>query len=221
MGLTPCGARLLAIWLAVHLAAFLAVTVSGSDVGLSHALCEWTADRPAVVGLLRQVTAWGNPLPVTLLAVGTVLLALVRRDIVAAGVYLAIPYAATVSSSLFKGWTARERPRFACASVTADGFSFPSGHAVGVTAGYVLVAMCVSGALGGRHLTALVVPAVALADLVSLSRVLLGVHHVVDVLAGQLLAVTWLAVAAFVITSPRRSRAAPVDLDRTAGRPVP
>ncbi|MFJ6655971.1 phosphatase PAP2 family protein [Streptomyces sp. NPDC091377] len=212
-GPTPYGATLLATWLALHCAALLAVAVSGGDVGLSNALCVWTADHPAAQALLRPLTAWGDPGPVTLLAVGTALSALVRRDFVAAAVLLAVPYAATVSCGLLKGWTGRERPGFACASIAADGLSFPSGHAVGVSTGYVLAAIALNEVLGARRPTALLVPAVALADLVSFSRVLLGVHHVVDVLAGQLLAVAWLGLAALPLTRRRRTGAVP-------GRPV-
>ncbi|WP_234426926.1 phosphatase PAP2 family protein [Streptomyces niger] len=142
----------------------------------------------------------------TLLAVGSALLAAVRRHFVPAVVFVAIPYAATVSCTLIKDWVARERPQFACASVDASGFSFPSGHAVGVTTGFLLAAVSVTAFVGHRHSTAILLLAMSLAELVSWSRVLLGVHHAVDVLAGQLFSGGWLALAALLLTRRRTPR---------------
>lgn len=86
-------------------------------------------------------------------------------------------------------------------SSTTSGYGFPSGHALGSTVIY--------GGLGwllsrdGRRRAFYV--GVALAVLVSLSRVVLGVHYGVDVLAGWILGFSWLVLAFSVAPTPRRS----------------
>lgn len=81
---------------------------------------------------------------------------------------------------------ARPRPALDFVSIVApDRFSFPSGHA----------ASALSVALGyGVLLPELQAVFAVLAVLVGMSRVMLGVHYLGDVLAGQAL-----AVAAFVV----------------------
>jgi membrane-associated phospholipid phosphatase len=66
------------------------------------------------------------------------------------------------------------------ATATADGFGFPSGHATGVTLVWGGAALVLDA---GRRRTRLAAGA-AIIVLVGLSRVVLGVHYLVDVLAG-------------------------------------
>jgi undecaprenyl-diphosphatase len=66
-----------------------------------------------------------------------------------------------------------------------DRFSFPSGHAASA------MALAVAYAIAAPLLT---VPLVALATLVGVSRVCLGVHYPGDVLAGQCLAIATVAL---------------------------
>ncbi|ELY57042.1 phosphatase PAP2 family protein [Natronolimnohabitans innermongolicus] len=74
-------------------------------------------------------------------------------------------------------------------SVTLGGYGFPSGHAVGATVAYGLLALVVP--FGSRRQRFAVAGAVALS--VSLSRVLLTVHYPGDVVAGVALGVAYLA----------------------------
>jgi undecaprenyl-diphosphatase len=88
-------------------------------------------------------------------------------------------------SSLIKGWTDRERPPLGDGDVQAlvalpQSTSFPSGHAATAFAAATVVA-----AFHPR----LRVPVFALAGLVALSRVYLGVHYWLDILAGAALGV--------------------------------
>ncbi|MCU4924816.1 phosphatase PAP2 family protein [Halobacteria archaeon AArc-dxtr1] len=65
-------------------------------------------------------------------------------------------------------------------TATASGYGFPSGHAVGATLVYIGLANVLSvGTRRLRHLAAAVIIAI-----VSLSRVALGVHYLVDVVVG-------------------------------------
>jgi undecaprenyl-diphosphatase len=75
--------------------------------------------------------------------------------------------------------------------------SFPSGHAAGsfCVATFLLVALPVAWPAGGARARALGAGGLALAALVALSRVYLGVHFPSDVLAGALLGSLFGAVA--------------------------
>lgn len=85
----------------------------------------------------------------------------------------------------------RERPEFRLLEETS--LSFPSGHATGAAA--------VGGALGWlayRHATTkrrrqlVIIAAVLFIVLISFSRVYLGVHYLTDILAGWMVAGTWI-----------------------------
>lgn len=88
------------------------------------------------------------------------------------------------------------------AAAHATGYGFPSGHATSATIVYVGLAIVLP--VGSRRRRLLVAGGVV--TLVALSRVALGVHYLVDVVAGMLLA-AGLLVAAFGLidpTTPRR-----------------
>lgn len=95
---------------------------------------------------------------------------------------------------LIKACVARPRPDRAWALVHAGSTSFPSGHAAGCMVLYPLLGLFL-GALHGRRWARVGAAAgVALALLVGITRVLLGVHWTADVVAGWLLGT---AIAAF------------------------
>ena len=77
------------------------------------------------------------------------------------------------------------------ATGTAGGYGFPSGHALKTTVIYPLVAGLL--AVGSRRQR--YAAAAALVAAISLSRVALGVHYVVDVVAGVLIGLAFLAAA--------------------------
>ena len=110
---------------------------------------------------------------------------------------------ATLVSTLLKDLFDRTRPPLADPSVvplvtTPDSPSFPSGHA--------LTAFAAAVAVGALH-PRLRWPLVALAALVGLSRVYLGVHYALDVLAGALIGTIIGLASAYVARAVRRRRA--------------
>lgn len=82
----------------------------------------------------------------------------------------------------------------------ASGFAFPSGHATtsALMAG-LLVAAIGHRAYGSRAGRVAAVLVGCWAAAVGLSRVLLGVHWVTDVVAGWLFAALWLGLGAALI----------------------
>ncbi|WP_224447053.1 phosphatase PAP2 family protein [Haloprofundus salilacus] len=90
-----------------------------------------------------------------------------------------------------KGVFALPRPPVETALVVATGYGFPSGHAVIATVLYGgLAALVDAGRRGVRYACAAILIVV-----VSLSRVVIGVHYVGDVFAGAALAAAFLWVA--------------------------
>lgn len=118
---------------------------------------------------------------------------------------LFVGFAATI---LLKAWLAFPRPPTELRYVAETGFGFPSGHAVTATVGWG------SAALGLRGLQTLRRRA-AVAGLVVLgvavSRVAIGIHYLVDVVAGVALGIAVLGVA------HRWGRAEPLVLFGLAG----
>jgi undecaprenyl-diphosphatase len=88
----------------------------------------------------------------------------------------------------------RSRPDLV-AAVEVSSPSFPSAHATGALAVYGFVAWAVvSGRPAAPARNATLFLAAVLIGLVGLSRVILGVHHPSDVVAGWLVAVFWLGL---------------------------
>lgn len=112
--------------------------------------------------------------------------------------------AASLAASLLKVAVDRARPPQADPGVVAlvplpGDAAFPSGHAA--------TAFAAAGVVALVH-PRLRVPALALAALIGLSRLYLGVHYPLDVLAGAALglAVAWAAVAAARAVAQRSGR---------------
>jgi len=81
----------------------------------------------------------------------------------------------------------RQRPEPFFGLPAPDSYSFPSGHALTATVFYVLLV-----SLTTRN-PVIRAAAIALAALIGLSRIYLGVHYPSDVFAGYAVAVVWLA----------------------------
>ena len=139
-------------------------------------------DFPAVVDVLKVVTALGSA-PVTfLLIAATVIWALVRRRPVDAAA-LAVGWALTWAlAHLAKDLYGRPRP--AGGYVDAIGLAYPSAHAayaVGLVACAVVLVR--AGSPLALRFAAVTVALVAVV-VVALSRVVLRVHYLTDVLGG-------------------------------------
>ncbi|PSQ46001.1 acid phosphatase [Halobacteriales archaeon SW_6_65_15] len=93
-------------------------------------------------------------------------------------------------SLALKGLFALPRPPSEIHLGYADGYGFPSGHAITATVVWGLLTLVVER---GTRRTRTLVAGVTVA-LVALSRVVLGVHYVADVLAGVGVAVAYLTV---------------------------
>ena len=83
------------------------------------------------------------------------------------------------------------RPRPATAMVDALGTSFPSGHAVGVTAAVLALLTVASAFLSPRRQIVLTALGAVIVVAIGFGRVALNVHHPSDVVAGWALGYLW------------------------------
>ncbi|MFB7673393.1 phosphatase PAP2 family protein [Kitasatospora purpeofusca] len=111
----------------------------------------------------------------------------------------------------------RPRPPASYWAFTAHDFAFPSGHAFtgALSAGLVALAVVLTRPGAARSAAA---AAAAFALLIGCSRVYLGVHWPLDVLAGWLLATAWLALGVLLFRKRLRAlRATALGTDRAPG----
>jgi undecaprenyl-diphosphatase len=165
---------------------------------MAHAL-RW---EPLTV-LLVVTSAWWVKGPLIVCAGGLADVRCRRMLPLAAAAAATAALLGAALSALLKDVFERLRPPIADPSVTTlvatpHGYSFPSGHATTAFAAAVAVGM-----LHPR----LRWPLLGLAALVGFSRVYLGVHYGLDVLAGAVLGTVVGIVSAFVISRLFRRRA--------------
>lgn len=86
------------------------------------------------------------------------------------------------------------RPPMELQVIIEDGYGFPSGHAVGATAVYGVLALSLDFWSRNKRL----VLAALLVIAISLSRVLLGVHYPIDVAAGIVLGIIYLTILVYL-----------------------
>jgi hypothetical protein len=141
----------------------------------------------AAVELARLLTRLGDPTTLFVVVAAAYLLA-GRRGVrpARAAVVVALALGALPAVLALKHAAALPRPPGA----GVDGYGFPSGHALGATVVYGGLA-----ALDRRRRRPASVGAAVLVVVVAASRVVVGVHYLVDVVAGVVLGVGYLAVA--------------------------
>jgi len=84
---------------------------------------------------------------------------------------------------------------------TGDGYGFPSGHALGSTIVFGGLAWAIRDGRPRRRIVA----AAGLTALVAVSRLAIGVHYLVDVLAGGAIGLVYLALVVRVLGTPRHA----------------
>lgn len=94
-----------------------------------------------------------------------------------------------------KAGFALPRPEEELRVVVEDGFGFPSGHAAGSTVGYGLLVLLVQR---GSRRTRIALATLAVV-VISISRVAIGVHFLVDVVAGVALGLGYLVAATYLV----------------------
>lgn len=112
---------------------------------------------------------------------------------------------ALVLDPVLKSLVGRLRPVVAHPVAHGTGNSFPSGHSLGSIVCYGAVFLVFLPAARGRWRTAFTTVIVALVALIGISRILLGVHYVSDVIGGWAIGITWLGLTAFAFEATRQA----------------
>jgi undecaprenyl-diphosphatase len=173
--------------------------------------------HPGVVSVIKAVTWLGSGGVLwTLIGLAVVGLAIRRRWRLA--VYLLVTGAGALTlDPVLKALVGRLRPVVAHPVAYGAGDSFPSGHALGSIVCYgalFLVFLPVTRGAWRRGFTAVISTLVVA---IGVSRLLLGVHFLSDVLGAWALGITWLGVGAFAFELSRQAAGAPVSDPLTEG----
>jgi membrane-associated phospholipid phosphatase len=132
-----------------------------------------------------------------------------RRWVWALCTLTAVPGAIALNP-LLKLLFERARPQWNDPLLSLSSYSFPSGHTAGATALYGLLAAYAfsrTSSLTGR--AAAVSGALAMVALVALSRMVLGVHYLSDVLAAACSSAFWLVLCLAVVHAAAARRRQP------------
>jgi undecaprenyl-diphosphatase len=171
----------------------------------------------ALVALVKAVTWLGSDGVLwTVIGASAVVLAIRRRWRLT--IYLLVTGAgALVLDPVLKSLVGRLRPVVAHPIAHGTGNSFPSGHSLGSIVCYGAVFLVFLPAARGRWRTAFTTVIVALIALIGISRILLGVHYVSDVIGGWAIGIAWLGLTAFAFEATRQAAGLPVTHPVTEG----
>lgn len=195
-------ARTVAMLLIAMLLLFAAIAIAvgaeapgvlpGFDVALASGL---RAHLPsATLRIIAAITHLGDLWAVA--AASTVVLAvlLLRRHLrLATSWAIAVAGIVPINSGI-KAWFQRPRPLHGQGFMTEAGWSFPSGHAFGAIVFYGMLAYVLLRVLPLRWHRPIVAAAIAMVTVIGVSRILLQVHYLSDVLGGYASGLAWLVV---------------------------
>lgn len=146
---------------------------------------------------LRWIAAlshFGDFLPVALATALIALVLLLRRHWQLANAWLLAVVGIVPINGTLKAMFRRARPLHDHGFIVEHGWSFPSGHAFGAIVFYGMLAYVLLRLLPRRFHRVVLALAVAGVGLIGISRILLQVHYLSDVLAGFAGGATWLLV---------------------------
>jgi len=188
---------------------------------VDHHAATWlnslVAGHPAVVRVVKAVTWLGSGGVLwTLTGTAAVVLAIRRRWRLA--IYLLIAGAGALTlDPVLKALVGRLRPVVAHPIAHGNGNSFPSGHSLGSFVCYGALFLVFLPVVRGRWRRVFTAGIAALIAAIGISRLLLGVHYISDVLGGWALGITWLGLTAFAFELSRQAAGAPVTDPVTEG----
>jgi membrane-associated phospholipid phosphatase len=116
------------------------------------------------------------------------------------GLKLLVAFPRPAAAPVNGGWLPAPLFELYASVVHAEGYGFPSGHALGSTVVYGGLALVYGDSVSRRRLLL----AGGLAGLIGFSRVAIGVHHLVSVLGGFAIGAAYLALATAATDNGRR-----------------
>lgn len=192
--------------LVVYAALAADVVHGGRMTELDYDVSNWIAGAmPTLAEWVAVLLTWiGGVVGVTVIVVATCFWLLTRRDRGAAILLVAV--ALGVQFLVFTAKNGYERPRPDAGSPIElpSSYSFPSGHAATGVAVFGLLGLLAAARAPVARGWALIVAGYSLGAAIGLSRVVLNVHYLSDVLAGGCLGLAWLATFLLAVRLARR-----------------
>ena len=187
------------------------------DTGVARWFNGLVAPEPDVVRALKAVTTLGSWGLMAWLVVLAVILLVTRRQLRLAVFLVVAAIGAAVLDPGLKALIGRLRPEVPNPVAYGVGSSFPSGHALNSLVCYGALVLVFLPALSPRGRRIVIGVVAALLALIGLSRVMLGVHYVSDVLGGWAVGVAWLGMLVFGLELYRSSQGERVAKPLTEG----
>jgi membrane protein DedA with SNARE-associated domain/membrane-associated phospholipid phosphatase len=162
------------------------------DLTIANAL--YRRATPVGVAVAKGLSLLGSPGFIAAWGLVVVGLLLVRRQYLLLGGWVAALGGGGLLDIALKRVFHRTRPAWDLPLLTAPGWSFPSGHAMGSLVAYGMLAyLLVRQTHRRRRQLGIIACATLLVFLIGLSRMCLGVHYFSDVIGGYAAGVVWLA----------------------------
>ena len=201
-----------ALWtlFVLGIAGFVALALAYDDEPLRSVdadVARWVAgNMPGWLEALARPFSWlGGWIGITVLSIAVLVLLLRERNWLDLGFLFAAVVGSQVVVTVLKAWFDRPRPTAGTAVPLPQSPAFPSGHATSAIACLGAFAVLATERLPESRTRRRVWAALALAGVgVGLSRIVLNVHFVTDVLAGWCLGLAWLSGCLLVRHSLRR-----------------
>jgi undecaprenyl-diphosphatase len=191
--------------------------LESADHGAAADVNGLIAGNAPFVTAVKAVT-WLGSSGVLWTVVGALAIILAIRRRWRLAIYLLLTSAgALVLDPILKSLVGRLRPVVAHPVAHGTGDSFPSGHSLGSVVCYGAVLLVFLPAARGRWRIAFITMTVSLVALIGMSRILLGVHYLSDVVAAWALGITWLGVTAAAFELTRYAIGLPVTGPVTQG----
>ncbi|MFY9776536.1 MAG: phosphatase PAP2 family protein, partial [Trebonia sp.] len=191
--------------------------LESADHGAATGLNSLIAGHPVAVRIVKAVTWLGSGGVLWALTGAAAVVLAVRRQWRLTAYLLVVGVGELVLDPVLKALVGRLRPVVAHPIAYGNGDSFPSGHALGSIVCYGALFLVFLPAVRGtwrRVFTAVIVTLIAA---IGISRLLLGVHYISDVLGGWTLGITWLGITAFAFELSRQAAGKPVTDPVTEG----
>lgn len=199
--------------------AFL-VRSNASLLSLDRSVATWGATNATDLSttLLRGITQLGSTTAVVVVAVIVAATRIrTRRAPTMVGFLVVVILGQNLIANLVKLGVDRVRPTIHPLA-GFSGASFPSGHTTAAFATFAACALVLGRGRGPRVQAGLMGAAIGLGTAVGMSRMLLGVHWMTDVIGGCALGLAWFSISAIAFGGRLLQFGAPVEAGQRAAR---
>ena len=150
---------------------------------------------PTVTQVARTISFFGSVGWLTAVSIGLALFLVSRRDWLNASLVALVMLGGSTLNLILKHFFHRERPVLENPLVTLSSYGFPSGHTMGATLLYGLLALLAWKNVRNRAARFACVSGACLwILLIGLTRIYLGAHYLTDVLGALAAGLLWLVV---------------------------